>query len=87
MKKGLENELFDLIDMDDVAQIKKKLERNRLSYKWLIHRLNRDFGIKVKPAFLSQVMEGRKALGPKTRRMIWCCLRVVEEYESFYKGR
>ena len=30
MKKGLENELFDLIDMDDVAQIKKKLERNTL---------------------------------------------------------
>ena len=87
MKGKHENELFDLINVDDIVTIRKSLERNQLPYKWLMHRLDRDFGIKVKQSFLSQVMEGHKGLGPKTRRMIWCSLRVVEEYESFYKGR
>ena len=87
MKKERKNELFELITSDDAVEVKRALERNRLTQKWLMFRLDRDFGIKVKKSYLSQIVDGGRQLGPKAQRMIWCCLRVIEEYETFYKGR
>ena len=87
MSKSFKNEFFDYIGVDDATAVKKALERNRLTHKWLMHRLDRDFGIKVNRSYLSSVIEGKRAIGPKTQRLIWCAHRVIEEYESFYKGR
>lgn len=88
MKKNEnKNELFELVTMDDARAVKIALERNRLTQKWLMHRLDRDFGIKVKKNQFSDILEGRKSLGLKTKRLIWCCERVLEEYEKYYRGR
>ena len=87
MSKSFKNEFFDYVNVDDAKALLGMLNRNRLTTKWLIHRLNRDFGIKVNTSYLSQVMNGKREIGPKTQRLIWCAHRVIEEYESFYKGR
>lgn len=86
-KQDRRNELFELITADNAKEVKYALERNRLTQKWLMHRLDRDFGIVVGKQQLSDVLEGRKPIGSKTQRLIWCCERVIEEYEKYYGGR
>lgn len=81
------NELFEFVTFDNARAVKSALDKNRLTQKWLIFRLDRDFGIKVNKQQLSDILEGRKSLGRKTQRLIWCCERVIEEYEKFYGGR
>ena len=87
MKRDRKNELFDLVTMDNAKAIKGQLDRNRLTQQWLMHRLDRDFGIRVKKSQLSEILDGKRPLGPRTKRLIWCCERVLEEYEKFYGGR
>ena len=87
MKRENKNEMFGLITVDDARALKTALDRNRLTQKWLMHRLDRDFGIKIRKSQLSEIMDGKRPLGPKMQRLIWCATRVIEEYESFYKGR
>ena len=87
MKRENKNEMFGLITVDDARALKVALERNRLTQKWLMFRLDRDFGIKVRKTQMSEIIEGKRPLGPKTQRLIWCSARVIDEYESFYKNR
>ncbi len=85
--KDFKNEMFELVTVDDARAVKAALERDRLTQKWLIFRLDRDFGIKIKKAQLSAVLDGKRPMGKKTQRLIWCAQRVIEEYERFYGGR
>lgn len=87
MKRENKNEMFGLITVDDARALKVALERNRLTQKWLMHRLDRDFGIKIRKSQLSEIMDGKRPIGPKMQRLIWCSARVIDEYESFYKNR
>ena len=87
MKKGRKNELFELVTVDDARAVKERLERNKLNQLWLIHRLDRDFGIRVKKSQLSETLEGKRPIGPRTQRLIWCCACIIDEYEKFYGGR
>lgn len=87
MSKPKREAAYELITTDDAAAVRERLERNRLTQKWLIFRLDRDWGIQVKKSQFSEILDGKRALGPKTQRLIWCCLRIIDEYESFYKGR
>lgn len=87
MKKVRKNELFELVTVDDARAVKEHLDKNRLNQRWLIYRLDRDFGIRVKKSQLSETLDGKRPIGPRTQRLIWCCRCVVEEYEKFYGGR
>lgn len=87
MRKDRKSELFKLMTVDNARAIKAALERNRLTQTWLMHRLDRDFGIRVKKSQLSEILDGKRPLGPKTQRLIWICEGILEEYESYYEGR
>ena len=87
MSKSKRNAAYELITADDAATARERLERNRLTQKWLIFRLDRDWGIRVKKSQLSEILDGKRALGPKTQKLIWCCLRILYENDRFYKGR
>lgn len=87
MKKARKNELFELVTVDDARAVKERLDRNRLNQLWLIHRLDRDFGIRVKKSQLSETLDGKRPIGPRTQRLIWCCGCIIDEYEKFYGGR
>lgn len=86
-RTNIQNELFELVTVDTARAVKEALERNRLTQKWLIFRLDKDFGIKIQKTALSEVFEGKRSIGKKMQRMLWCAERVIEEYESFYRGR
>lgn len=81
------NALFESVTPLDAKAIKVALGRNGLTQKWLMIRLDRDFGIKVRKNQLSEIIDGKRPMGKKTQRLIWCCERVIEEYEGFYSGR
>lgn len=87
MKKNQTKSSYELMTLDDAAAVRERLDRNRLTQKWLIFRLDRDWGISVKKSQLSEILDGKRALGPKTQKLIWCSLRVIDEYERFYGGR
>ena len=86
-RTNIQNELFELVTVDTARAVKDALERNRLTQKWLIFRLDKDFGIQIQKSVLSEVFEGKRPIGKKMQRMLWCAERVIEEYESFYRGR
>ena len=87
VRKDRKHAAFELMTVDDAARVRERLDKNRLSQKWLLFRLDRDWGIQVKRSQLSEIIDGKRPIGPKTQRLIWCCLKVIEEYEKFYKGR
>ena len=87
MKKNKKSAAYELMTLDDAAAVRERLDRNRLTQKWLIFRLDRDWGISVRKSQLSEILDGKRALGPKTQKLIWCSLRVIDEYERFYGGR
>ena len=87
MKKNQKKSSYELMTLDDASAVRERLDRNRLTQKWLIFRLDRDWGISVKKSQLSEILDGKRALGPKTQKLIWCSLRVIDEYERFYGGR
>lgn len=78
---------YESINEESAKEIKRALARNRLGQDWLIHRLDKDWGIKVNYAHISAVLNGKRALGARTQRMLWCAEQIIKEYEEFYKGR
>ena len=87
MKNGKKQEIFDTMNESDAQALKQRLERARLTQAWLMFRLDRDFGISIKKSYLSELLDGKRPLGYKTRRIIWCGIKVMDEYEAYYKGR
>ena len=78
---------YELMNTESAKAIKRALARNKLSSDWLIHRLDKDWGIKVNYAHISAVLNGKRAIGPRTQRMLWCAEQIIKEYEEFYKER
>jgi hypothetical protein len=78
---------YESINEESAKAIKRALARNKLTNDWLIHRLDRDWGIQVNYAHISAVLNGKRAIGPRTQRMLWCAEQIIKEYEEFYKGR
>ena len=85
--KNQREEIFDHLTVDDARHVKERLERARLTQKWLSFRLDRDFGIVMKKSHISEIIDGKRPMTHKNRRVIWCCHKVLDEYESIYKGR
>lgn len=76
---------YETMTIDDVRRIKKALARNKLSQEWLIHRLDRDWGVQINYATLSAVLAGKRAIGRRTQRMLWCSDQIIKKYEDFYR--
>ena len=88
MKKGnVPQEFLAVIDAENARAVKAALDRNRLSQKWLLWRLDQDWGFKLKPSELSELLYGKRPVGPKMQRVLWCAERIITEYESFYNER
>lgn len=86
-RRSIPKEFLDVIDVENAKAVKKALDRNRLSQKWLLYRLDQDWGIKLKPSELSELLNGVRTIGPVTQRAIWCAEQVITEYESFYNKK
>lgn len=80
-------EFLNLIGVDNAKAVKAALDRNRLSQKWLLWRLDQDWGLKLKPSELSELLYGKRAVGPKMQKAIWCAEQVIAEYEGFYNRK
>lgn len=80
-------EFLDVIGVDNAKAVKKALDRNRLSQKWLLWRLDQDWGLKLKPSELSELLYGKRTVGPKMQKVLWCAEQVLAEYESFYNKK
>ena len=78
---------YELVNDESAKAIKSALARNKLTNDWLIHRLDRDWGIKVNYAHISAVLNGKRPIGRKTQRMLWCAEQIIREYEEFYKDK
>ena len=78
---------YESMNAESAKAIKKALARNRLSQEWLIYRLDRDWGIKVNYAHISAVLNGKRTIGVRTQRMLWCSEQIIKEYEEFYKKK
>ena len=88
MKKGnIPQEFLAVIDAENARAVKAALDRNRLSQKWLLWRLDQDWGFKLKPSELSELLYGKRPVGPKMQRVLWCAEQIITEYESFYNER
>jgi hypothetical protein len=86
-KQSIPQEFLDAIGIGNAKAVKKALDRHRLSQKWLIYRLDQDFGIELKPSELSELLNGSRPIGPVMQRAIWCAEQVIAEYESFYNKK
>ncbi len=80
-------EKYEEMNVLNAKEIKTALARNVLTQRWLMHRLDRDWGIKVNYAALSDVLEGKRPIGRKMQRMLWCADQIIKEYEEFYKEK
>lgn len=77
-------ELLDDISVSDAKGVGRALYNHRLSQRWLQLRLDRDMGIKIHASQLSEVLDGKRALGPKMRLMVWCSKQIMVQYEEYY---
>ncbi|MBE6547954.1 MAG: hypothetical protein E7667_03625 [Ruminococcaceae bacterium] len=75
---------LDEISIADAKRVGQKLFDYRLTQDWLMLRLNKDWGISIRQSQLSEVLAGKRALGPKMRLVVWCCMQVIRQYEEFY---
>ena len=78
---------YESMNAESAKAIKRALARNRLSQEWLVYRLDQDWGIKVNYAHISAVLSGKRAIGPRTQRMLWCAEQIIKQYEEFYKEK
>ena len=76
---------YETMNVDDAKRIKQALARHRLSQEWLIHRLDRDWGIKINYAAMSAVLAGKRTIGRRMQRMLWCSNQIIKKYEDFYR--
>lgn len=86
-KRSIPREFLDVISVENAKAVKKALDRHRLSQKWLLYRLDQDWGIKPRPSELSELLSGKRPVGPAMQTVIWCAEQVIAEYESFYERR
>ena len=86
-KSNIPQEFLAMIGIENAKAVKAALDRNRLSQKWLLWRLDQDWGFKLKPSELSELLYGKRPVGPKMQKVLWCAEQIIAEYESFYKER
>lgn len=86
-KRSIPKEFLDAIGVENAKAVKKALDRHRLSQKWLLYRLDQDWGIKLKPSELSELLSGKRPVGHIMQMVIWCAEQVIAEYESYYDRR
>lgn len=85
-KKAVQQDL-DEISVADAKKVGRALYNYRLTQLWLQLRLDKDWGIKVHASQLAEVLGGKRALGPKTRLVIWCSQQIISRYEELYGYR
>ena len=78
---------LDEISIADAKRIGRALFDYRLTQSWMILRLNVDWGIRIRQSQLSEVIAGKRELGPKMKLAVWCCIQIIEQYEMFYGYR
>ena len=86
-KRSIPQEFIDAMGVENAKAVKKALDRHRLSQKWLLYRLDQDWGIKLRPSELSELLNGSRPIGPVMQRAIWCAEQVIAEYEGFYNKK
>ena len=84
---NIPQEFLEVIGVDNAKAVKKALDRNRLSQKWLLWRLDQDWGLKLKPSEICELLYGKRPMGPKMQKAIWCAERIIAEYEGFYNSK
>lgn len=83
-KQNITRQMVDEISVLDAKKIQRALYNYCLSQKWLQLRLDRDWGIKIHTSQLSEVLDGKRNLGPKMRLVVWCSQQIIAQYEEFY---
>lgn len=85
-KKAMQQDL-DEISIADAKKVGRALFNHCLTLKWLQLRIERDWGVKIQYSLLSDVIAGKRNLGPKMRLAVYCSMKVIEQYEEFYGYR
>ena len=80
-KQTIPDELLDSISQADAKEIYKKLINHRLTQKWLIYRLNRDYGVRVQYSAFSELITGKRPIGRKMQLVIYLSYKIIEQYE------
>lgn len=80
-------EIYDHFTEDDARRVKARLERNRLTQKWLAFRLDRDYGVVIAKSQVSEIIDGKRSMTRKNCHIVWCCHKILDEYERLYRGR
>lgn len=83
-KQKVNRQVPEDISVSDAKRVGRALYNHCLSQKWLQMRLDRDWGIKIHTSQLSEVLDGKRAIGPKMRLVIWCSQQIIAQYEEFY---
>ena len=83
MKKyTIPHELLDGISVADAKEIHKKLIDHHLTQKWLLHRLNQDYGIRIRESSFSQLLTGQRPIGRKMQLAIYLSHKIIKSYED-----
>ena len=83
-KQKVSAEILEDISVSDAKKVGRALYNYRLTLQWLQLRLERDWGITIQYSQLSEVIAGKRELGPKMRLAVYCAMKVIEQYEDFY---
>ena len=70
-KQKIIQQALDDISVSDAKKIGRALYNYRLTQQWLILRLDKDWGVKINYTLLSEVIAGKRALGPKPSYRIY----------------
>ena len=82
MKKySVPDELLNGISEADAKEIYKKLIEHCLSQKWLLFRLDKDYGIKMRKSQFSELIAGKRYIGKKMQLAIYLSYEIIESYE------
>lgn len=83
MKKyNIPDELLDGISEADAKAIYKKLINHCLTQKWLMFRLNKDYGIKIRKSQFSELIAGKRPIGRQMQLAIYLSRKIIEQYEA-----
>ena len=72
------------IGAHEAAKVKKALDEERLSQKWLLYRLDCDYGLKLVNAQLSETLSCKRAVGSKTQTVIFRSMQIIDKYRSVF---
>lgn len=81
-KQTIFDDLLDSISVADAKDVYNKLIEHHLTQKWLLYRLNRDYGIKVFETSFSQILTGQRPIGKKMQLVIYLSHKIIEQYEA-----